>query len=637
MDAGSTPGFHGTFRAWAYSLRVFHTPNTSELNTRDLILKSKLGFFTQDLLFRRRDELCLDTLESSGFGLMPTQSLQVSGDVNDEYVRLKPEGDTKPLRHDWATPRRFFCDPNTIFLPLDNWNDRDPSLQLLVNKDGTGDRDFADFWITRLKTPCGVQHRGLVSVCTNQASVLYEAKRRGWQVKDIQQMQTQYETHLNSQFFSLLSRMWISNPTRMLACSRSSLPVLWVHVLTDEVTDSMLAFKGPCPPSFLSRDGAWGVLDGFWPHFQLMPLHRASSQRHHLAHQPSLMIVMNLSTVHPNTIQAFHESRVRMMYLLESPNRRSIDTMYNSRLIASFRPTHVYTYCTQILDLFHTLEGDAKSNIMGMHLLSVHRVPFVYRSDLDLPAHLHVLQTSLESSHQRKQKALMCLEARCGPVWSMREGLKVVNKSWIQYVKEYQIFDGRIKLFATDGLRTLLALELGPEVLDVCGPSWVKMLQDLKPSLRNHVVWPEGGTVHHRLQDVETTISRLRQYEACVIIENCNASGYVSEKLMDAWMAGCLPFYLPPDDHDLPKHSFVDLTPLLSNCPPEAFGQQVKRKLQMFGLGLENRKPSSVELERLWLTRTRACTIGRAFVKKERGPSKLVERVCVDTNISFSL
>ena len=51
------------------------------------------------------------------------------------------------------------------------------------------------------------------------------------------------------------------------------------------------------------------------------------------------------------------------------------------------------------------------------------------------------------------------------------------------------------------------------------------------------------GHTLHRTQDPETSVDILKRYTFAMIIENCDADGFVSEKIYDAFIAGTIPIY----------------------------------------------------------------------------------------------
>jgi alpha(1,3/1,4) fucosyltransferase len=52
----------------------------------------------------------------------------------------------------------------------------------------------------------------------------------------------------------------------------------------------------------------------------------------------------------------------------------------------------------------------------------------------------------------------------------------------------------------------------------------------------------------------------MRQYKFALVIENAVFPGYVSEKILDAFFAGCIPVYLGAPDvtNFIPAETFID-------------------------------------------------------------------------------
>lgn len=51
------------------------------------------------------------------------------------------------------------------------------------------------------------------------------------------------------------------------------------------------------------------------------------------------------------------------------------------------------------------------------------------------------------------------------------------------------------------------------------------------------------GHAKHRSQDENSSIDLKSNFVFDIVVENCDAEGYVSEKLYDALSAGCIPLY----------------------------------------------------------------------------------------------
>ena len=62
-------------------------------------------------------------------------------------------------------------------------------------------------------------------------------------------------------------------------------------------------------------------------------------------------------------------------------------------------------------------------------------------------------------------------------------------------------------------------------------------------------------------KDEEKTVQIYQRYTFALIIENCDAEGYVSEKFYDAICAGCVPLYWgnPSSRVKLPQDMYIDI------------------------------------------------------------------------------
>jgi glycosyltransferase involved in cell wall biosynthesis len=103
----------------------------------------------------------------------------------------------------------------------------------------------------------------------------------------------------------------------------------------------------------------------------------------------------------------------------------------------------------------------------------------------------------------------------------------------------YQVPNTTAVLTCLDGLREELVR--GLRNVTVFGTGW-DAAAARNPGLRI-------GHTLHRSQDPRSSVDILQDYSFAVIVENCDAEGYASEKLYDALMAGCVPLYygsVPP-------------------------------------------------------------------------------------------
>ena len=81
--------------------------------------------------------------------------------------------------------------------------------------------------------------------------------------------------------------------------------------------------------------------------------------------------------------------------------------------------------------------------------------------------------------------------------------------------------------------------------------------------------WTAGSVGPHntvaragsRERDPEHSVRIMQRHVFALIVENCDAPGYVSEKIYDAWMASAIPLYHGNDNEDtaLPRDMYIDL------------------------------------------------------------------------------
>lgn len=130
-------------------------------------------------------------------------------------------------------------------------------------------------------------------------------------------------------------------------------------------------------------------------------------------------------------------------------------------------------------------------------------------------------------------------------------------------------------LTCLDGMREALVRDLAD--VTVYGRGWDAA------AARNPGI--KLGHALHRSQDTRHSVDIMQDYTFAVIAENCDAQGYASEKIYDAWMAGCVPLYLGSLPAQLgvpegPDGVYLDLKPFVQAGEPS-------RGLQAFldGLG----------------------------------------------------
>ncbi len=69
------------------------------------------------------------------------------------------------------------------------------------------------------------------------------------------------------------------------------------------------------------------------------------------------------------------------------------------------------------------------------------------------------------------------------------------------------------------------------------------------------------GHTFHRSLDPQPAVDLIKNFTFVLILENTNAQGYVSEKIYDAFIAGCIPIYLGNNNDrvNIPTDMYIDL------------------------------------------------------------------------------
>jgi hypothetical protein len=113
--------------------------------------------------------------------------------------------------------------------------------------------------------------------------------------------------------------------------------------------------------------------------------------------------------------------------------------------------------------------------------------------------------------------------------------------------EEYKI--NEIQLKRLDYLRKEYAIVF--DNITIHGQGW--------DELENHK-YINIENIKNRMLD-DTDINQFyKRFNFALIIENCNATNYVSEKIYDAWVAGCIPIYYGNNNKiNLPKNCYIDI------------------------------------------------------------------------------
>ena len=200
----------------------------------------------------------------------------------------------------------------------------------------------------------------------------------------------------------------------------------------------------------------------------------------------------------------------KIVYTYESPNIRHASQWDLSYLLPKF--DKILTYWKPMLNISKFVDN------------RITYLPFIGRFDMSNQNDLNCI---IKNKNIGK-KVCMVLENRniCG---------------------KYKI--NEIELNAQDYLRKEYAIQLGKRIY-CYGSTWKPMENIINycPAI-------------NRQLDKERVIDLMSDYTFCLIIENCDADGYISEKLYDALTVGCIPLYYGNKNNllGIPDDCYIDL------------------------------------------------------------------------------
>lgn len=133
-------------------------------------------------------------------------------------------------------------------------------------------------------------------------------------------------------------------------------------------------------------------------------------------------------------------------------------------------------------------------------------------------------------------------------------------------------------LYALDFLRKEYAVRLGKSRISCHGATW--------EGLQNEVNYCPAKP---RYLDEEFVVDILQKYRFALIIENCTADGYVSEKIYDAWAAGCIPLYYGNVNErmGIPSACYVDLKTIAPDALPEWLDNLSESQIAEYEVAIE--------------------------------------------------
>jgi hypothetical protein len=222
----------------------------------------------------------------------------------------------------------------------------------------------------------------------------------------------------------------------------------------------------------------------------------------------------------------------RVLYTIESPNIRHQQQWSLAFLQAHF--DHLLTYWAFLLDKYPDWTTFCPQN--------------THHLDFDNPKDVALLHTPSK------------------PVG--RDVVMVLEKRDLQ--GEYSI--NGVQLTCLDPLRQTYVESLTD--ITVYGIGWGQYKRNPKLKV---------GHTKHRSLDERTAVDILKDHTFVLIIENTTASGYVSEKIYDAFIAGCIPLYFGNNNArvGIPTDMYIDL----SDIPTSAALQDVLDNLSLEDIG----------------------------------------------------
>jgi hypothetical protein len=255
--------------------------------------------------------------------------------------------------------------------------------------------------------------------------------------------------------------------------------------------------------------GEW--CPGMWHNLcEQYNLHDGFANARFLPRNARCLITMCSPETLPLKLFESRQDLVKILYTAEGPNIRHKDQWTKSFLKNHF--DIVLTHWQPVLD-----DPDIRT------IYCPHNARF-----LDLPKHTHVLRTN---KGQGTKSIAMVLERR------PTHGTYDIDST---------------SLTCLDNLREVFAS--GLENVTVYGDGWTEFCE-------SHPTVTLGYSMPRHLDTDHTPIDHYETRDFALIIENCDAVGYVSEKIGDAFIAGAIPLYYgnPSELSALPADAYIDI------------------------------------------------------------------------------
>lgn len=222
---------------------------------------------------------------------------------------------------------------------------------------------------------------------------------------------------------------------------------------------------------------------------------------------PSNSIVL-IHLCHLDQLPTYLQTRkdlIKIIYTIESPNIRHQD-QWNIKLLDEFNI---------IISYWDKLSEIRKVNMVPF--------PFIHRLDMKNKNDMGLISNNTDTTNS----TCIILE----------------NRS----INQVYNING-VELQALDYLRELYAKEI-PNIF-CYGSTWKSLGSNM-----TCVATPS------RYLDTDKTIDYMSKHTFTLIIENCNAGGYISEKIYDSWMVGSIPLYYGNTNTlvNIPENMYINL------------------------------------------------------------------------------
>jgi hypothetical protein len=228
-----------------------------------------------------------------------------------------------------------------------------------------------------------------------------------------------------------------------------------------------------------------------------------------------LISCYNNATIPTNSVCIFHICHKEMLPK-EILDRKDLHKI----LMTIESPNHLYKeqwnkewmdeHFTNVITYWQFLQNNSKYSFF----------PFVHRLDI-----YNKYDVQLVQNNERHKSVCIILQNR------PNQGTYEINKQVLQIL---------------DHLRLKFVAELAKILPVYCyGESWQKLNG-------NRNIFPIA--LPNRHLDKDATIDYYKKHIFALVLENCNADGYVSEKIFDAWMVGCIPIYYGNFNRQLLQH-----------------------------------------------------------------------------------